>query len=452
MKKILALMLALCMVLSLCACGAEKAEEPAAEEPAAEAPAEEAPAEEVEEEVEEAEGRVYYLNFKPEADEAWQKLAETYTAETGVPVTVVTAASGTYEETLVAEMDKSEAPTMFQCNEGGMATWGEYCYDLSDTAVFNELANKDYALKNADGEVISMGYCLETFGIITNVTLLAEAGYTLEDITNFETLKAVAEDIHARADELGFDAFSAAGLESSSNWRFSGHLSNMPLFYEFRDNNITGKPATIEGSYLENYKNIWDLYTSCSAVTGADLLTATMDMSIGEFKEGKAVFFQNGTWEYANLLAAGLTDDDLAMIPIYCGVEGEENSGLCTGTENYWSVNNEASEEDIQATLDFMYWVVTSEEGTTMMAEQFGPCPFKSSKESTNLFANQANEYVAAGKYPVTWAFNFTPAVNDWRAGVVDALSQYTAGTGDWAAVETAFVEGWATQYAAEQQ
>ena len=140
------------------------------------------------------------------------------------------------------------------------------------------------------------------------------------------------------------------------------------------------------------------------------------------------------------------------MIPIYCGVEGEENSGLCTGTENYWSVNNEASEEDIQATLDFMYWVVTSEEGTTMMAEQFGPCPFKSSKESTNLFANQANEYVAAGKYPVTWAFNFTPAVNDWRAGVVDALSQYTAGTGDWAAVETAFVEGWATQYAAEQQ
>ena len=45
MKKILALMLALCMVFSLCACGA-KTEEPAAEAPAAEAPAAEAPAEE----------------------------------------------------------------------------------------------------------------------------------------------------------------------------------------------------------------------------------------------------------------------------------------------------------------------------------------------------------------------------------------------------------------------
>ena len=42
----------------------------------------------------EAKGKVYYLNFKPEADEYWQELAETYTEETGVEVTVLTAASG----------------------------------------------------------------------------------------------------------------------------------------------------------------------------------------------------------------------------------------------------------------------------------------------------------------------------------------------------------------------
>ena len=45
MKKYLALVLALCMVLALCACGAKPAEAPAAEAPAAEAPAAEAPAE-----------------------------------------------------------------------------------------------------------------------------------------------------------------------------------------------------------------------------------------------------------------------------------------------------------------------------------------------------------------------------------------------------------------------
>ena len=63
-----------------------------------------------------AEGQVYYLNFKPEADEYWQELAEIYTEETGVPVTVLTAASGEYEKTLKSEMAKTDAPTLFQVN------------------------------------------------------------------------------------------------------------------------------------------------------------------------------------------------------------------------------------------------------------------------------------------------------------------------------------------------
>ena len=223
----------------------------------------------------------------------------------------------------------------------------------------------------------------------------------------------------------------------------------MPLYYEFRDDNVTAQPATITGKYLDNYKMIWDLYTTDTATTGASLATATGDMSSGEFKEGKAVFYQNGTWEYAGLIEAGLKAEDLAMIPIYCGVEGEEKAGLCCGTENCWAVNNTASEADIKATLDFMYWVITSEEGTTMMAEQFGPCPFKNAKEPENVFFAQANEYIANGNYVVTWAFNYTPAVDDWRAGVVDALTKYTAG-GSWDDVKLAFVDGWAAQYAAE--
>ena len=432
MKKFLALILALVMALSLVACGGNSGAQGEGDSDA-------------------ATGSVYYLNFKPEAEEAWQALAKTYTDQTGVPVKVVTAASGEYETMLVSEMDKDGAPTLFQCNEGGVATWGDFCYDLSDSTVYNELASKDYALKNADGEVISIAYCLETYGIIVNKALLEQAGHSLDEITDFDSLKAVADDIHARAGELGFDAFTSAGLDGSSSWRFSGHLANMPLFYEFRDDGVSSKPATIKGTYLDNYKKVWDLYITDSATTGAALLTATGDQAEAEFGEGKAVFYQNGTWEYSNLTEKfGMNPDDLTMIPIYCGVEGEEKAGLCTGTENYWSVNKNAKEEDIKATLDFLYWVVTSEEGTSMMAEQFGACPFNSSKAPSNPFSALANEYVANGCYPVTWAFNYTPAVNDWRAAVVDALSKYTAGDGSWDDVKTAFVEGWATQYANE--
>ena len=450
MKKLLAVLLALVMVLSLVACGAAPAETPATTEP--ETPATEEPA--AEPETPAATGSVYYLNFKPESDAAWQELAKTYTEQTGVPVKVVTAASGQYDTTLTAELDKDAAPTMFQVgNVGAVNSYGEFCYNLEGTDVYNEMTTTDFNLKNEAGETVSIGYCYEAFGIIVNKALLEKAGHSVDEITNFESLKAVADDIHARADELGFDAFTSAGLDGSSSWRFSGHLANMPLYYEFRDEGISAKPATIKGTYLENYKNIWDLYITDTATTGAALLSATGDQAEAEFGEGKAAFYQNGTWEYSNLTSAdkfGMNPDDLTMIPIYCGVEGEEKAGLCCGTENCWAINKNASPEDIQATLDFMYWVVTSEEGTTMLAEQFGPCPFKNAKTPENVFFAAANEYVANGNYTVTWAFNWTPAVDDWRAAVVDALSQYTTGTGDWSTVETAFVQGWATQYANE--
>ncbi len=399
-----------------------------------------------------ATGEVYYLNFKPEADEAWQALAAQYTELTGVPVTVVTAASGTYSETLTAEMDKGDsAPTLFQCgNQAGLDTWGDYCYDFSGTDVYAEMTTDDFNLFKDSGEVAAIGYCYECFGIIVNKALLEQAGYAVTDITDFASLKAVVEDIHSRAGELGFDAFTSAGLDGSSSWRFSGHLANMPLFYEFRDDGVTAQPATITGAYLDNFKNIWDLYINNSATEPSQLATATGDQAEAEFGEGRAAFYQNGSWEYSNLTTTfGMSADDLAMIPIYCGVEGEENAAVCAGTENCWAVNSQASEENIQATLDFLYWVVTSDEGTMMMAEQFGPIPFKNAKASSNVFFNDANEQLAAGKYVVTWAFNYTPNVDTWRAGVVAALTQYSAG-GSWDDVVTAFVAGWATQYAAQ--
>ena len=401
-------------------------------------------------------GKVYYLNFKPEADQAWQDLAATYTEQTGVEVKVVTAASGEYENTLSTEMGKDAAPTIFNVgNQSALETWKDYTLDLTDTDLYKEVVNDDYNIKGEDGKVYSIGYCYESFGIIVNKALLKEAGYEVSDITNFESLKKVAEDITARKDELGFSAFSSAGLDGSSSWRFTGHLANMPLFYEFRDDNVTAQPAEVTGAYLDNFKNIWDLYINNATCDAKALATKTGDESEAEFGKGEAVFFQNGSWEYANLCLSEdkgfmMNPEDLTMIPLYCGVEGEEEAGLCNGTENCWAVNSQASEADIQATLDFLAWVVTSDEGTTMLAEQFGGVPFKAAKEAPNPFCEAANQYLADGKYTVTWAFNYTPNVDAWRLGMESSLLQYSANGGSWDDVVTAYVNGWATQYAAQ--
>ncbi len=41
-----------------------------------------------------------------------------------------------------------------------------------------------------------------------------------------------------------------------------------------------------------------------------------------------------------------MKDDELGMLPIYIGAGDEANQGLCTGSENYWCVNNKASADD----------------------------------------------------------------------------------------------------------
>ena len=397
---------------------------------------------------EEARGKVDYLNFKPEADEYWQELAETYTDETGVPVTVLTAASGEYEKTLKSEMAKTDAPTLFQVNGPvGLASWKDYCYDLSDSDIAGELTDDSFALMDGD-KMAGIAYVVENYGIIYNKALLEQAGYTADDITDFDSFKEVVEDITARKDELGFSAFTSAGMDGSSDWRFKTHLANLPIYYEYKDEGIDTTDA-IKGTYLDNYRQIWDLYINNATCAPTEISTKTADDATAEFVTEEAVFYQNGTWEYNNIADVG--DENLGILPIYIGVEGEENQGVCTGTENYWCVNSKASEDDIQATLDFMNWCVTSDEGVEAMCSDMGfVIPFPANLESTNTLVNEANKYMEEGKTPVTWCFSTMPS-EEWKNGVGSALTAYAADQTDanWDAVVSAFVDGWAAEAAA---
>ena len=385
-------------------------------------------------------GRVYYLNFKPEADEYWQDLAKEYTEETGVPVTVLTAASGEYEKTLKSEMAKSEAPTLFQVNGPvGLASWKDYCADLSGTDVDNELTNKAYELKDGD-KVAGIGYVTEAYGLITNNALLKKAGYDASEITSFDKLKEVAEDITARKDELGFSAFTSAGMDGSSDWRFKTHLANLPIYYEYQADGVDNKDE-LSGKYLDNYKAVWDLYINNSTIDPSQLSTATGDQSEAEFVDEKAVFFQNGTWEYDAVKAIG--DENIAYLPIYFGVD-DENEGICMGTENYWCVNTQASEADQKATLDFMYWCVTSDKGVEAMTsgDKMGfNIPFNKNPESTNVLFKLANANTAT---PVSWNFTTMPSEN-LKNDLGQALTVYAADQTDanWKNVVSAFVDNW---------
>ena len=402
-------------------------------------------------------GKVYFLNFKPESSDEWKKLAKDYTKETGVEVKVQTAASGTYEQTLKSEIAKSEAPTLFQVNGPvGYQNWSSYTEDMSDTEPYKQLINKDVALKDGD-KVVGVPYAMETYGLIYNKDLLAKYIATdgakiksVDDIDNFDTLKAVADDIQAKKDQLGVKgAFTSAGFDSSSDWRFKTHLANLPLYYEFKDDNVTKQPETIKGTYLPEYKNIFDLYLKDSTTEPTQLSSKTGDDSTSEFSLGEAAFYQNGTWAWTDLQKAGMKAESVGMIPIYTGAKGEEKQGLATGSENYWCINSKASDADKKATKDFLKWVVTSKTGIKSLSSDMGfTTPFKSFSDvkSDNPLVQAAVDDQNSGKTAVSWNFTMMPS-EEWKNKLGSALLEYAQGTGDWDAVKTAFVDGWKTEY-----
>ncbi len=425
MKKLFALLLALIMVLGLCAC-----------------------------ESEDDVGSVYWLNFKPESDEALKEIAAMYTKETGVEVKIVTAASGTYNETLTAEMDKGDAaPTLFVVgNSAAVDSWGDFCLDLKDTDIAKELNTDAYQLFDKNGKLCSIGYCYECYGIIVNLELLEKAGFSRDYIKNFDTLKEVAEKVHANAGSLGFDAFSAADMDAGSSWRFTGHMINLEYYYESVKNPDAWKqcPPEITGEYMNNFKNLYDLMVTNSITDRKELVNGGHEPAT-QFKSGKALFYVNGNWEWSGLQEAGMKAENLAMIPYYCGVAGEEKAGLNCGTENYWAVNAKASKADQKATLDFMKWLVTDKEASAKAVATFGVMPYKNAAVSSNPFLADANEYAANGCYTMGWVTNFQPNVDAYRAAAVSALNDYNAdpSAANWEKVVTAFVAGWKAQYKA---
>ncbi len=325
-------------------------------------------------------GSVYMLNFKPETDQAWQDLAEKYTDETGVKVTVVTAADGQYKTTLKSELAKKDAPTIFNIGStADCAEYDKYIYDLKDSEIYKHLTDKSLALEY-NGKIASVANCYECYGIIYNKAMLEKycKNYSgaviksVDDIKDLDTLEKVATDINEHVDDINkacdlhlTEAFASAGLDSGSNWRFTGHLAGLALYYEFKDAgcDLTAGQKEVTGKYMDNFKRVWDMYTNTSAADKATLDSGSLNAE-SELGMEEAVFYQNGDWEYANFAddnENGYTvkQSDLSMMPIYFGVD-DENEGLAVGTENHWTVNAKADQKDIDATLEFLNWVIST--------------------------------------------------------------------------------------------
>ena len=361
-------------------------------------------------------GKVYYLNFKPEVTDVWEEIAQVYTEETGVEVKVVTAAGGNYESTLKSEIAKTDAPTLFQINGPvGYQSWKDYCLDLTDTEFYKSLSDPSLAVAGDDGGVYGIPYTVEGYGIIYNGEIMdkyfamdgAKAD-SIEAINSFDTLKAVVEDMQSKKEALGIKGvFASTSLLPGEEWRWQTHLANLPIYAEFADEGVTDAD-TIAFTYSDNFKQIFDLYLN------------------------------NSTTEPKLLGSKGVND--------YMGLEGEENQGLCIGTENYFCINSQAREVDQQASLDFVMWLINSETGKDYMTNKLGNIApfttFTDEERPSDPLAQALLTSMESGKETIPWIFTAFPS-QTFKDNFGSALLEYAQGTMDWEQVKQTVIEQW---------
>ncbi|MDR0936613.1 MAG: extracellular solute-binding protein [Oscillospiraceae bacterium] len=413
-------------------------------------------------------GRVYFLNFKPEQDAAYQTIAAKYKDATGVTVKIETAASGTYEQNLRSELAKSEAPTIFQVNGPvGYAAWKDYTADLTNSELYKHLGDKSMAITGADGKVYAVPFVIEGYGIIANNKILSAyfaldgaKALNVDDINSFVALKAVVEDMQARKAELGIEGvFASTSLAPGEDWRWQTHLMNVPMYYEWATNgtDLSDEAATaeIKFQYGDNFKNIFDLYLNNSTISASLTGSKKVDDSMAEFALGKAAMVQNGNWAYGQIAGVDgntVAAEDVTFLPIFIGADSETNQGLCIGSENFYCVNGKASAADQQASLDFLAWLYTDPAGIALVTEELGfIAPFDSfggdAKPSDPLGSQVVDWNGNTAKSNVPWNFTVFPS-QQFKDNFGGNLLLYAQGQMEWSAVQAAVIADWKSEKA----
>lgn len=408
----------------------------------------------------EEKGSVRYLNFKPEVADVWEEVAQIYTEETGVEVEILNAPSNCNEQTLKSEIAKRNAPTLFQVN--GPVGYGKleyYCEDLSDTDLYSWVVDKDMVIKGDDGGVYGIPYVVEGYGIIYNKAIMdkyfslgtkSTSYSSMDEINNFNALKEVSEDMQAHKSELGIKGvFASTSFATGEEWRWQTHLMNLPIYYEYIDNNVSDMNE-IQFTYGENYKNLFDLYINNSTCAKSELGNKTVNDSMAEFAKGECAMVQNGNWAWGQISETEgnvVTEDNCKYMPMYTGVAGEESQGLCIGTECYICVNSMVSEADKQASIDFLEWLFSSDVGKDYVTNKFQFITvfntFSTEETPSNPLAREVSTYVNdTSKSSVSWNFTTFPS-QEYKDNLSNHLYKYINGEESFDDVSKYIVSEW---------
>ena len=263
--------------------------------------------------------------------------------------------------------------------------------------------------------------------------------------------------------ELGLEGvFASTSLANGEDWRWQTHLLNVPLYYEFSEKE-NGKDATLTGlaakeikfKYKDNFEKLFDLYINNSITKPTLLGSKSVADSMAEFALGKVAMIQNGNWAWSQISGVSgntVKRDDIKMLPLYTGIDGEEKQGICIGTENYLAINKKVSKELQDQSLDFLYWLFSSDTGKKYVTEKLNFITpfttFSQDEQPDDPLAKEIVRYMNDDSLnTVPWIFTSFPS-EAYKKEVGSALLDYVQGDKKWEDVEKSITEKWKSERA----
>lgn len=390
MKKLLAIILALCMVLSLAACASEK--NPATGAPTGDdtKPAVQDPGAS-KEEPREAELNIM-MSF-PQYMDQWETYAKQFEekmlAEENIKVTVnlEMPSSDQYESVLQARLSGDDAPDLYtlHCNNIGTYNDAGYLYDLSAEPLAEVIYDNVRATVSVDGKLLAVPIESQAWGVLYNKAIFEECGLSAPE--TLSDLEAICETLK----EKGYTPFMLAFQEQWVPQLMTG--LTLGDIVSGKLNDWLDRMYQDEGSY-EEVREIFDVIDLIMANGTDRAMEQGSEAGAAAFAMGEAAMFVQGTWA-SNTIMTTNPEMELGVFALPINEDpGCTRVNLSTSTT--LAVHPDSQELDLA--LKFANYVLDEKDSSAL----FQACSFNPLAECHNYEAYSwvadASAYVAAGQ------------------------------------------------------
>ncbi|MCR5416259.1 MAG: ABC transporter substrate-binding protein [Pseudobutyrivibrio sp.] len=339
------------------------------------------------------------LNSKTEIQTQFEDMAEEYEKATGVHVEVYNADTDTTVASQVATKYASNDPytlTMVDAKD---------IYSLADDYAY-DLSNEDWASHttlgiDVNGKLAGFPVCVEARGILYNADAIKEI--TGEDFDPASV--ATLDDFKALLDKLVAGGMEAPVGILSEYWSLGAHW--FPMVYEEQEdpdafvNSLLAGEADLAGN--EKYNELMDTFETLVAYNYAKGSASNADREETSMMlaEGDIAFMFGGNWDWSVINQYDYTEN-MGIMPVPQNTEDGTNEMLVGGGSKYFFVDSSdaTSEEERQAALDFLNWLVSDPEGNAFLTEQCALVPAFDNIDASALdpLSLSVKSYADAGK------------------------------------------------------